>query len=200
MGTFVYIFDIAIFVAFVLGIMVFLRWKYERDLAPSKDFPNGRMVCEFWKENGDRYKETCKILDSGWEIEPPKEHGIPRYFFIKSAVGRTMYPEQPFLPFKYCQIKTNIVSWYEGNPEPIDPKRKEGLLDSTTLGNLKDQDTLALLNAVNEEMAEQQKQFMNAMMNMIEKKYVYAGFIICGILSIAAAALAYMAYRGIAQL
>jgi hypothetical protein len=158
------------------------------------------MVCEFWKENGDRYKETCKIMDSGWEIEPPKQHGIPRYFFVKSAVGKTMYPEQPFLPFKYCQVRTNIVSWREGDPEPIDPIRKEGLLTAKTLGDLKDQDTLALLNAVNEEMAEQQKQFMNAISNMINRNIVYVGLVICGVVGVAAAIMAYLSYKAVSLL
>lgn len=100
-----------------------LRYKYHRDIQPSKKFPQGRMIAEFWQETGQRPKKLVPIKANGMEIEAPTEHSKgSRYFFTKSAIGRTKYPTQPLFPFSWLQVDVDICSWVENCPIPINPK------------------------------------------------------------------------------
>jgi hypothetical protein len=186
-------FDLSIAAVVILGFLFGLRWYYARQIAPSKKCPQGKIVAEFWTETGDRYRELCEKRTNGWEIKAPRGHKNPRYFFYKKAMGRTKYPLQPLLPFSFVQVDAAIVSWYENDPEPIDPKRKEVFLTAERLDAIRDDDSLATANAIDEEMAKAQQQAITALNNMMDKRIVYALLVV----SLVAAALgAIFAYNG----
>jgi hypothetical protein len=120
-----YAVDILAPIAVISVLFLVLRNKYEYDVKASKKHPQGRLIAEFWKEDGRRPKFLVDIATNGWEIKAPEGQGhrCPRYFFLKSAVGKTRYPTQPLLPFSFLQVDAPIVSWIENCPEAIDPTK-----------------------------------------------------------------------------
>ncbi len=174
-------------------ILIFIiRWKHERDLKPTKKYPQGRLVSEFWHEKGTRHRVLCEISENGQSIIPPSkgDHTVANYFFTKSAVGRTKYPLAAILPF--TQIDADIASWQLNNPNAIDPLRKNDLYDAETAGLVGDKRALSTALAVNEEMEDQLKAQLKGKLNAT---YVYVGLVACILASTVGAVFAYRAYQ-----
>jgi len=200
---FIVIFDIAVVVAVAFGGLFAIRWKYQRDVLPSKKYPQGRMVAEFWTELGPRYRKLCEIRTNGWEIEVPAGHVAPRYFFDKASMGMTKYPLQPLIPFRFVQIDVPIVSWYENDPNPINPKRvdEDGnpipIMSSEMHDLVRDADALAAGHAINEEMARTQEGMAKALAGKLDKRYVYILLLVAACGSLGAAVFAFQTFRAV---
>jgi hypothetical protein len=126
--------NILIALTFFLGFFWVLRWRYMRDILPSKKYPQGRMLAEFWQETGQRPKVLVPIKANGKEIVAPTSHKKgSRYFLTRTAIGKTRYPSQPLLPFSFLQVEADICSWMEDCPIPINPRTQtESELVTTT--------------------------------------------------------------------
>jgi len=207
-------------------MLFILRWKYQRDVSPSKSHPHGRILAEFLPEAGSRHRVLVDVMANGIEIKAPAGHKQPRYFFDKSAMGIAKYPTQPLLPLAWIQIDTPIVSWYKDCPEPIPAalsaytdKDKADKIKSSTgkktgivfmrpktiataemLDLVRDTDSLALAGAVNEEMAKTQEELAKALSSRLDKRYVYIGLIAAAVGGIAAAIFAFQSFDMISRL
>ena len=49
-----YILEAAVFLLVMMGFFWVMKWKYNRDIDPSKKHPHGKLVAEFWTEAGPR--------------------------------------------------------------------------------------------------------------------------------------------------
>ena len=191
-------------VAFMAVWFLLCRWMYHRDVSPSKENPQGYILAEFWTEAGPRIRRLRPIQVNGWEIKSPEDlnHKTPRYFFNKSAMGRGKYPPEPSFPFfkSLVQADVPIVSWYENNPEPIDPKRAGRMLTGEVLNDLQDVDFLGFLSAVDEEYRKMQIALAKALASKMNPILVYVmlGIAITG--AGTAATFAIMAYKEISKL
>ncbi len=174
-----------------------LRWKYNRDISPSKDRPQGRLLAEFWREDGRRYTRLCDIAVNGWEVKAPSGHQCPRYFFLKSAKGTTMYPES--MPFSILQVSAPKVSWRENDPEAIDPTEDRSKITVTAEMHdlIRDTDSLAAGQAINEEMAATQNELQKALTNKINPSLVYTLISVAILGSVGAAVFAYQAFKSL---
>jgi hypothetical protein len=115
--------NIMIVITFFSTLFWILRIKYQKDLAPSKKFPQGRMIAEIWQGTGSRPRKLVPLKANGFEVQVATEHDNPsRYFFSKEAVGSCKYPAQPLFPFSFLQADAKLVSWVENCPIPINPK------------------------------------------------------------------------------
>ena len=200
---FIVIFNIAIAVSVILAGLFAIRWKYQRDVLPSRKHPQGRMVAEFWTELGPRYRDLCEIQTNGWEIKAPSGHDCPRYFFDKPSMGMTKYPLQPVIPFRFVQIDVPIVSWYENDPEPINPKRVDAdgnpvsLMTSEMHDLVRDTDSLGAGQTILREDDERQSALVKALANMPNKRYIYAMLILAAGSALGAAVFAYQAFQAV---
>ncbi len=198
----IYALDVFIVISVILGLLLGLRWKYGHDLAPSKEWPHGKMIAEFWTTAGPRYRQVMGILPNGFEVKSPAGHKNPRYFFNKAAVGHTKYPLQPLLPFSFVQVDAMVVSWYQDNPEPIPATRAALVVDgkvvtSELMDLARDTETLSTAQAVNEEMAKTQDQLVKAIAGRLDKRIVYIGLIVAVVGAVMAAIFAYKAFDAI---
>lgn len=191
--------SIMVFLMFIMGLIFFMRWKYQRDLAPTKEYPHGKLVVEIWTPAGPRIRHVLPILPNGFEVRAPAGSTNPRYFFDKKSVGRTKYPLNPILPFPGIQVDADIVSWYQNNPEPIPATKAatmiEGKVVTSELMDLsRDTDTLGMAQAANEEMAKTQQQLAQALQNKLDKKWVYIGLAVAALGTIICAVLTFQMF------
>lgn len=169
----IYIFDALIGIG-ILGIWAFfMRWKYERDIRPSKKYPNGQLVCEYWPETGYRYKRLLPIENNGIEVKAPKGHTLPRYFFNREYISHIRYPDSPILGLTIMQVPAPSVLWPENNPEPVNPYATQALVTSTMISALRDEDFLAFAHAASEEIAKLQTELTKALATRLNKMVVY---------------------------
>lgn len=195
----IYALDISIIIAIISGLFWILRIKYAHDVAPSKKHPQGMLLAEWWKEDGRRPKDLCEIATNGWEIKAPSGHRCPRYFFLKSAKGTAKYPPNPLLPFSFLQVDVPTVSWRENDPEAIDPTEDRSKITVTAEMHdlIRDTDSLAAGQAINEEMAKTQEELSKALTNKINPNLVYILISVAILGSIVAAMFAYQAYKAL---
>ena len=52
-------------VAFLAVWFTICRWKYHRDVSPSKESPHGYLMAEFWTEAGPRIRRLAAIETNG---------------------------------------------------------------------------------------------------------------------------------------
>lgn len=112
------------FVSFFLGMAWVVRMSNQKSIAPSKKNPDGRMIMEVWTTGGDRHAYLVGKKAGGYEVEPPE--GLNRelrYFYSKSAVGRTKYPS--WMPFDFLRVDAQVASWWENHSAAIDPEVDE---------------------------------------------------------------------------
>lgn len=193
--------DIAIPIAAISAFFWILRIKYEYDVKASKKHPQGRMIAEFWKEDGRRPKFLVDIATNGWEVKAPEgqAHRCPRYFFLKSSVGKTKYPTQPLLPFSFLQVDAPIVSWIENCPEAIDPTKDGHKIEVTAEMHdlVRDTDSLSAGQALNDEMAKTQQELASALKQRINPTILYVLLIVCTLGTVGAAIFAYQAFNAL---
>jgi len=109
------------FVSFFTIMGWVIRLRNQKVIAPSKKNPDGRMIMEIWTTGGDRHGYLVSKKAGGYEVEPPD--GLNRelrYFYSKSAVGRTKYPT--WMPFDFLRVESQIASWWENHSAAIDPE------------------------------------------------------------------------------
>lgn len=200
--------DIFIAISVILGWLWYMKWKYSRDLKPSKKFPQGRMICEFWQETGTRRRELRGISENGEGImekdgSPSRATGKGKikddcYFFRKEHVGRTKYPLDPILNLTILQADASIVSWPEGIVEPINPwkTRRDQMtnpfISRRYVQGLRDQDRLASNRAISEEIEEAELKHQQKPLN---PQYVYLLLIVAIAGACGAAIFAYQAFQ-----
>jgi len=200
---FLVMFNITAVLFVISGGLVAIRYKYQRDVMPSKKYPQGRMVAEFWTELGPRYRKLCEIQTNGWEIKSPSGHTETRYFFDKPSMGMTKYPLQPMIPIPFVQIDVPIVSWYENDPNPINPKRvdEDGnptpLLTSEMHDQVRDSGSLAAGQEILREDNERQAALAKALTNMLDKRLVYILLVLAACGGLGAAVFAFQAFQAV---
>ena len=177
--------------------LMVLRWYYAKQMAPSKAHPNGRIVAEFWTEAGPRIHEACDIQANGWEIRRAAGKKNPRYFFHKEDKGSILWPLNPIIPFDFVRTRTDVVSFYENEPEAINPKRKGSILTAERLDAVRDDDALEFANSVDEKMAENQQKMLDAIDKIPDKNLVYILLVASSVISAIAAILIYMDYTAL---
>ena len=188
----------ALIAAIVVTVtLMVLRWYYARELQPSKKHPNGMMVAEFWTEAGPRIHELCEIQPNGWEIRRAAGKKNPRYFFHKEDKGSILWPLNPLLPFDFVRTRTDVVSFYENEPEAINPKRKGSILTAERLDAVRDDDALEFANSVDEKMAENTQKTLDAVNKIPDKNAVYILLVISVVVSAIGAILIYMDYNAL---
>jgi hypothetical protein len=188
----------ALIAAIVITVTIMvLRWYYAKQLEPSKDHPNGRIVAEFWTEAGPRIHELCDIQPNGWEIRREAGKKNPRYFFHKEDKGSLMWPLNPILPFEFIKTRADVVSFYENEPEAINPRRKNSILTAERLDAVRDDDALEFANSVDEKMAENQQKLLDAVDKMPDKNMLYILLIVSTLISAISAILIYMDYNAL---
>jgi hypothetical protein len=174
----------------VVTLMV-LRWYYAKQLAPSKQHPNGMIVAEFWTEAGPRVHELCEIQANGWELRREAGKKNPRYFFHKEDKGSIMWPLNPLIPFDFVRTRADVVSFYENEPEAINPKRKGSILTAERLDAVRDDD------ALDEKMAENTQKTLDAINKIPDKNIVYILLVVGVLASGVGAVIAYMGYTAL---
>lgn len=188
----IYFFDIAVAAGVFFGLIWFGRRHYTNLIMPSKKYPNGQVVCEFWSETGLRYYKLLPLEPNGMEVKAPKGHSMPRYFFSKEATNKTKWPLDQIFRTLGVAVDAPIVSWPENSPEPIVPTHMKPIATATLLGSIGDDDFLAFAMAANHEIAELQKALAKAMASGVSRMAYYIG---AGLIVIVAAAGAYFAYN-----
>jgi hypothetical protein len=155
------------------------------------------MLCEFWRNNGARYKKLFPIEPSGNQIKAPNGHTVPRYFFNKAAVGTAKYPADPILGLKILQVDVPIVSWVENNPEPINPNTRKAYITAQLLAVSYNDDFLALAFAFTQEIKELEEKLAQAYANRLSKNTFIFGIIFCVVACLASVGLSYLVYKKI---
>ncbi len=195
----IYALDIAVVIAVISGLFWIVRIKYEHDVSTSKKHPQGMLLAEFWKEDGRRPKVLSEIATNGWEIKAPAGHKCPRYFFLKSAKGVAKYPPSPLLPFSFLQVDVPTVSWRENDPEAIDPTEDRSKITVTAEMHdlIRDTDSLAAGQAINDEMAQTQAELQKALTNKLNPNLIYILISVAILAAGGAAVFAYQAYKSL---
>lgn len=119
--TFMWVISGLTSIAFFSIMAWVVRLTNQKVIAPSKKNPDGRMIMEIWTTGGDRHGYLVRKKAGGYEVEPPT--GLSRelrYFYSKTAVGRTMYPT--WMPFDFLRVEVQVASWWENHSAAIDPE------------------------------------------------------------------------------
>ena len=122
--TLMWVINGLVFISFFTILAWVIRLRNQHIVAPSKKHPDGRMIMEIWTTAGDRYRYLVAKKPGGYEVDPPK--GLRenlRYFYTKSAVGRTKFPQ--WMPFDFLRVDAQIASWWEHHAVAIDPEIDE---------------------------------------------------------------------------
>ena len=90
-----------------------------------------------------------------------------------------------------------MVSFYENEPEAINPKRKGSILTAERLDAVRDDDALEFANSVDEKMAENQQKMLDAIDKIPDKNLVYILLVASSVISAIAAILIYMDYSAL---
>jgi len=104
--------------AVILGFISVLQLQHK-----FKKAVVGHIFCTFITSSGSRYDELCKV--SGNVVEAPAKamSGAPKiksYFIREDRRFDCLYP--PSLP-KFFQVSAPSALYYEGDREPIDPRK-----------------------------------------------------------------------------
>ncbi len=108
-----------------------------------------------------------------------------------------MYPES--MPFSILQVSAPKVSWRENDPEAIDPTEDRSKITVTAEMHdlIRDTDSLAAGQAINEEMAATQNELQKALTNKINPSLVYTLISVAILGSVGAAVFAYQAFKSL---
>jgi len=201
---FLYLFDASIAIAAILGFLFFMRHKYASEVGPSKKYPSGKMICEFWPKAGLDYTLILpkEPDDTTIRVEHIKDlkgisevirntHTVTEYKYSRSSVRQVMYPSNPFLGLKWVQVRAEKVVWVENNPDPIDPFVVKPFVDADMFFYTRDKDFLAFATAAEQEIRELEERLQEALTKGANKLYVYIGLIAATAGSVAAAILVY---------
>lgn len=178
-----YLLDILVVLVVILGFIEAYRWKYSQAT-------KGKIVLEEWLQNGARVKTLQQSIPIGEnsKISITRDKTNLEYLFNKTAVGTTKYPETPILPFKFLQIDVPIVSFYEGNAEPINPyANNKPFITPTLLFSKSDEETLGILTSASQEIQHLEAELVKALATKLNKMVVYIGIgvmIVAGVVSI----------------
>jgi hypothetical protein len=170
-------------------LAVVSRWWYQREIDPSKKFPNGRILVEFWSPIGPRRTLLCGIKANGYEIEPPEsiqpkdKKSKQRYLFSPTAKTIVKYPI--WMPFSFMQVDAPIVSICRDHSTAIDPELSycpfcheeiviaEKALSAALQEQMRDTDTLEMGSELLDKAREQEKMLLAAVKNIPHKLVVY---------------------------
>lgn len=187
-----YIIVIMVFIILILGMIQFYRWRYGKRIA-------GRVWCEFWPENKQRYRLLLPKNPDGCTVDAPQGHSITdlkgeqhsRYIYSKGDIDIAKYPPDPFLGLKALQVDCPLVSWKENHPDPINPYRAGIIVTASKLANLNEDAFLAFAMAASQHIAELEKELAAALASKLNRNVVYIGLAILLVANIITGFLAY---------
>jgi len=185
----------ALFLVIVgVAFVGFIFWKR----SANEKFMANRIIAEIWLEKGHRRKIPLLVEPNGIEVKAPEfanPDACPRYLFDHSDIDDTSYPENAMIGGTRCHART--VSWFEGNPEPINRTRKKPLVSAQLIDTLRDNDFLTFATAASREIEILQRQLQDALKKGMNKSTVMALIMIGILASGAAAAFGYFTWQGI---
>jgi len=174
-----YVIVVMVFIILILGMILFYRWRYNKQI-------EGKLWCEFWPENKQRYRLLLPKNPDGCTIDAPQGHDVRdlkgkqynRYVYSKGDIDIAKYPPNPFLGIKALQVDCPLVSWKENYPDPINPYRDEPIVTASKLANLNEDAFLAFAMAASQHIAELEKELAAALASKVNRNIVYVGLAI----------------------
>jgi hypothetical protein len=164
---------------FFCAIILWAFWKRGR----YKKEVEGKHKAIFLPEGASPYVKIVNVLDSGVELEAPKGHHCPRYFFSKETSWNTQYPENPPLGMKFVTIEIGTTWYGEDNPEPLSPYQHRPIATASMIFASIDRAFALAIGEMEQQIEEYKKKYLEAMATRLNPVLIYIMIGICVLLS-----------------
>lgn len=196
-----YVIAALVIIIVILGTIQFYRRHYGKQI-------NGKLWCEYWPENKQRYRLLLPKNPDGCTVNAPQGHDVKNlkgeqtscYVYSKADIDIAKYPPDPFLGLKTLQVDCPLVSWKENFPDPINPYRAGVIVTASKLANLNEDAFLAFAMAASQHIADLEKELASALATKINRNIVYIGLALCFVGIIVVGFLSYKAGSSVNEL
>lgn len=170
---------VGFFIVFLCGVIVFMFWKRGQYLKEIQ----GKHKAIFLPEGSAPYSMVVPVLSSGVEIEAPKGHHCPRYFFNKETSWNTKYPENPPLGISAMCVQIGTTWYGEDNPEPLSPYQHRPIATASMIFASIDRAFALAVGEMETQIEEYKKKYLEAMATKINPMIIYLMLGLCIVLS-----------------
>lgn len=173
---------VGIFLIFVVVAVLFALFKHKQYMKEAKTHMKVIML----PNAGPAYPIIVEKGSSNTVLKVPNTHEntLPMYFYNKSNVWPTKYPETPFLGLGFLQVYIDTVWYYENNPEPTTSNILTPLMTATSIYAATETEMELLIKKVSSTIASLEKKLMDALTSKMNKWVVYFALIIIVIMQI----------------
>lgn len=168
-------------ILFVCGVIIFMFIKRNQYMKEVK----GRHKAIFLPEGSTPYSMVVPVLTSGVEIEAPKGHHCPRYFFNKETSWNTPYPDNPPLGLTFVCVPISTSYYGEDNPEPLSPYQHKPIATASMIFASIDRAFALAIGEMEAQIEEYKAKYLEAMATKINPTIIYIMIGICIVASLA---------------
>ena len=154
---------------FACGVVIFIfikRGQYAKEII-------GKHKVVFLPEGASPYTKIVTVLESGVEIEAPKGHHCPRYFFNKETSWNTPYPDNPPLGIRAVCVEIGTTWYGEDNPEPLSPYQHRPIATASMIFASIDRAFALAIGEMEAQIEEYKKKYLDAMASKINPMVFY---------------------------